>query len=70
MVIDIKDRVKNVDLQGKIVTAYDAAQLINPNDKVGISGFTPSGYAKVVPLALAERMEKNHSKSICGQVLP
>lgn len=53
MVIDIKDRVKNVDLQGKIVTAYDAAQLINPNDKVGISGFTPSGYAKVVPLALA-----------------
>lgn len=30
MVIDIKDRVKNVDLQGKIVTAYDAAQLINP----------------------------------------
>ena len=42
MVIDIKDRVKNVDLQGKIVTAYDAAQLINPNDKVVISGFTPS----------------------------
>ena len=69
MVIDIKDRVKNVDLQGKIVTAYDAAQLINPNDKVGISGFTPSGYAKVVPLALAE-WKKNHSKSICGQVLP
>ena len=62
MVIDIKDRVKNVDLQGKIVTAYDAAQLINPNDKVGISGFTPSGYAKVVPLALAERMEKEPFK--------
>ncbi len=27
MVIDIKDRVKNVDLQGKIVTAYDAASV-------------------------------------------
>ena len=70
MVIDIKDRVKNVDLQGKIVTAYDAAQLINPNDKVGISGFTPSGYAKAVPLALQKEWKKNHSKLICGQVLP
>ena len=70
MVIDIKDRVKCAALQGKIVTAYDAALLINPNDKVGISGFTPSGYAKAVPLALAERMEKEHSKLICGQVLP
>ena len=42
----------------KIVTAYDAAHLINPNDKVGISGFTPSGYAKAVPLALAEKNGK------------
>ena len=64
MVIDIKDRVKCAALQGKIVTAYDAALLINPNDKVGISGFTPSGYAKAVPLALAERMEKEREK-IC-----
>ena len=29
MVIDIKDRVKCAALQGKIVTAYDAALLIN-----------------------------------------
>ena len=60
--IDIKDRVKNAALQGKIVTAYEAAQMINHNDKVGISGFTPSGYAKAVPLALAERMEKEPFK--------
>jgi len=60
--IDIKDRVKNATLQGKIVTAYEAAQMINHNDKVGISGFTPSGYAKAVPLALAERMEKEPFK--------
>ena len=45
MVIDIKDRVKCAALQGKIVTAYDAALLINPNDKVGISGFTQIGRA-------------------------
>ena len=36
--------------------------MINPNDKVGISGFTPSGYVKAVPLALAERMEKEPFK--------
>ena len=59
---DILDRVKNTALQAKIVTAEEAAQLINPNDKVGISGFTPSGYAKVVLLALAERMEKEPFK--------
>ena len=68
--IDIKDRVKNAALQGKIVTAYEAAQMINHNDKVGISGFTPSGYAKAVPLALANEWKKNHSKLIYGQVLP
>lgn len=56
---DILDRVKNTALQAKIVTAEEAAQLINPNDKVGISGFTPSGYAKAVPLALAKRMESD-----------
>ena len=48
MVIDIKDRVKSAALQGKIVTASEAALLINPNDKVGISGFTPSGYVKAL----------------------
>ena len=57
MMIDIKDRVKSAALQGKIVSADEAAKVINPNDKVGISGFTPSGYAKAVPLALAKRME-------------
>lgn len=62
MMIDIKDRVKGAALQGKIVSADEAAKLINPNDKVGISGFTPSGYAKAVPLALAKRMESEPFK--------
>ena len=57
--INILDRVKNTALQAKIVTADEAAKLINAGDKVGISGFTPSGYAKAVPLALAKRMEKD-----------
>lgn len=62
MMIDIKDRVKSAALQGKIVSADEAAKFINPNDKVGISGFTPSGYAKAVPLALAKRMESEPFK--------
>ncbi len=57
--IDIRDRVRCAALHSKIVTAEEAATLINPGDHVGISGFTPSGYAKAVPLALAKRMESD-----------
>lgn len=57
--IDIRDRVQGEALQSKIVTAEEAAKLINPGDHVGISGFTPSGYAKAVPMALAERMKSD-----------
>lgn len=57
--INILDRVQGGALQAKIKTAEEAAQLINPGDKVGISGFTPSGYPKAVPVALAKRMESD-----------
>lgn len=57
--IDIRDRVRCAALHSKITTADEAALLINPGDHVGISGFTPSGYAKAVPLALAKRMESD-----------
>ena len=55
MVIDIKDRVKNVDLQGKIVTAYDAL-----HHRV---------MQKLCHWHWQKEWKKNHSKSICGQVL-
>ena len=51
---NIHDRVQSEFLKSKIMSADEAALLINPNDKVGVSGFTPSGYPKVVPLALAK----------------
>lgn len=57
--IDIRDRVQCQALESKIVTAEEAAKMINPGDHVGISGFTPSGYPKAVPLALAKRMESD-----------
>lgn len=58
--IDIKDRIRCKDLLSKVVTAEEAAAMINPNDKIGISGFTPSGYPKAVPLALEKRIREEH----------
>ena len=55
--IDIKDRVCEAIL-GKIITAEAAAEFVQDGDNVGTSGFTPSGYPKAVPLALAERGKK------------
>jgi len=55
--INILARVRNEKLQNKIISAEKAAMLINPSDKVAISGFTPSGYPKVVILALARRIQ-------------
>jgi len=58
--IDIQDRIRCKELLSKVVTAEEAAKMINPNDKIGVSGFTPSGYPKAVPLALKDRIEKEH----------
>ena len=54
-------RVRNAALQSKIMSAQDAAALIPANSTVGMSGFTGSGYPKVVPMALAERIEAEHA---------
>jgi len=56
--IDIRDRVRNQALHAKIVSAQEAASIIKPGMNVATSGFTPAGYPKAVPLALAERMKK------------
>ena len=56
--IDITDRVKNKELQYKIVSAEEVAAWIKPGMTIGCSGFTASAYPKAVPLALAERMKK------------
>ena len=56
--IDIIDRVRNKDLQSKIVTAEEVANWIKPGMTLACSGFTASGYPKAIPMALAERMKK------------
>ena len=49
-------RVLAPHLRSKIMTAADAAALIPSGANVGMSGFTGSGYPKLLPLALAERI--------------
>ena len=44
-----------------MMTAAEAASLINDGDVVGFSGFTPAGAPKVVPNAIAERAEAEHA---------
>lgn len=60
--IDIRDRVRNKALHDRIVTAEEAAAIIKPGMNIGASGFTPAGYPKAVPLALAKRIEKEKFK--------
>ena len=44
-----------------VMTADQAAELINDGDVVGFSGFTPAGAPKEVPSALAKRAEALHA---------
>ncbi len=49
-------RVLNSDIAQKIMSAEEAAALINSGDQIGMSGFTGSGYPKAVPTQLARRI--------------
>lgn len=52
--IDIKDRICDA-VAGKVMSEEAATDFIHNGDNLGVSGFTPSGYPKAVPLALSER---------------
>jgi acetyl-CoA hydrolase len=43
-----------------ILTADEAAALINHDEVIGFSGFTPAGAAKVIPTAIASRARAEH----------
>lgn len=45
-----------------LMTADEAAALINHEDIIGFSGFTPAGAAKEIPTAIAKRAEAIHAK--------
>ncbi len=54
----LKKRLRNKKAYEKLVTAEQAAMLVKDGMVIGASGFTPSGYPKAVPLAVAARAEK------------
>ncbi|GAA2003495.1 acetyl-CoA hydrolase/transferase family protein [Brevibacterium samyangense] len=55
-------RISCPKLSQKVTTADVAAGFINHGDNVGMSGFTGAGYPKVVPGALAQRIEAAHAR--------
>ena len=58
-----KNRIRNSQLHKKIMSAEKAAELIKDGMVVATSGFTPAGYPKAVPLALA-KLVKNGKKKV------
>jgi succinyl-CoA:acetate CoA-transferase len=62
------DRILDVRLHDRIVSAETAAALIQPGETVAMSGFTGSGYPKAVPLALARRIEASHQQGDSFQI--
>lgn len=59
-----KERMSCTALKDKIVSAEQASCLIKDGMVVSTSGFTPSGYPKAVPLALAERVKRGEKIGI------
>lgn len=51
----LKERLRDEKAESLIMSAEDAAQIVKEGMVLGVSGFTPSGYPKAIPLALAER---------------
>jgi len=51
-----ESRIHSAAFRSKIMSADEAAALINHGDNIGMSGFTGSGHPKEVPQALARRI--------------
>ena len=51
-------RIRNEELRSKLMSADEAAALIENGMLIGTSGFTGVGYPKAFPMALARRAEK------------
>ncbi|MGE8288591.1 MAG: acetyl-CoA hydrolase/transferase family protein [Stenotrophomonas sp.] len=62
------ERILDARLRDRIVSAEQAAALIQPGETVAMSGFTGSGYPKAVPMALAKRIEDVHAQGLPFQI--
>ncbi|MBO7093701.1 MAG: acetyl-CoA hydrolase [Spirochaetia bacterium] len=54
---ELKKRIRNPEVLGKVCTAKEAASFIKPDITLGVSGFGKSGYTTVVAKELAARAE-------------
>ena len=50
-----QQRIRNLDLRNKVMSAEQAVQYIQPAMRVGMSGFTRAGDCKAIPIALAAK---------------
>jgi len=55
-------RIKNGAIAGRVMSPDEAAEFIQPDDNVGMSGFTGAGYPKEVPRALVRRVEDSATR--------
>ncbi len=53
-------RIRRKSLLSKVMSAEDTVRFFRDGMDLGWSGFTPVGYPKVVPMALADHVEKNN----------
>ena len=56
----LESRVRKKSLLDKVMTAEDCVKFFESGMDLGWSGFTPAGYPKMVPIALADHVEKNN----------
>ena len=59
----MNNRIRKKEFKEKIIDVKKATNLIKDGMTIGISGFTPSGYPKAIPLALYNKY-KNANKKI------
>ena len=48
-------------VRNRTMSAAEAAELIQHGEVIGASGFTPAGYPKAIPVALAEKARREHA---------
>lgn len=60
------ERIRRKELLKRVVSAEEAAMYIKDGMNIGCSGFTPSGYPKAVPCALAQTTVKAGEKKRIG----
>ena len=56
------DRIQYSPFHARVMSADEAAAFIQPGETVAMSGFTGSGYPKVVPAALARHIDAAHHR--------